>query len=599
MTELLTAAQMRAIEKAAIEAGEVTGLELMERAGRAVVEAIYEEWPEFRGDSEEDGGAAPRPAAAPRDISEKMKRAVVLCGPGNNGGDGFVVARLLGEQGWAVRVFLYGEADRLPPDARVNYGRWCEFGAVEPLTLRAFRSGDGYADVYVDALFGSGLSRPLSGEAEAVVRHMAGANGDRYDDRTVAVDAPSGLCLDSGRVLFKLISLEELFGGAIPGVVKQKAQPRQEPPFPLRARLTVTFDSPKIGHFLGGGPVQCGKLVVKDIGLENWRCFKPRAAGQPHFLLTERGPVGLARMASTMLYPHDPKIADRRRQFEHLSGERLLAKSAQSHKFSHGHALVLTGGAGKTGAGRLAARGALRIGAGLVTLGVPPSAQMEVACQITALMLTRVDGADGLAAVLEDSRISALCLGPGLGQERARDLLPVALRDPKRAVVLDADALSAFADRPEDLFVMLHDRCVLTPHGGEFARLFPDLAEKLAAPAETGPAYSKVDATREAAARAGCVVLYKGADTVIASPNGMCSVHAAVRDRSAPWLATAGAGDVLAGFITGLMARGFSPHHAAETAAFLHVECARTFGPGLIAEDLPEQLPAVLRDLGC
>ena len=276
-----------------------------------------------------------------------------------------------------------------------------------------------------------------------------------------------------------------------------------------------------------------------------------------------------------------------------------LPKDKDEHKFSHGHALVLTGGAGKTGAGRLAARGALRIGAGLVTLGVPPSAQMEVACQITALMLTRVDGADGLAAVLEDPRINALCLGPGLGQDRARDLLPVALSDQNRNVVLDADALSAFAGHPDDLFALLHKNCVLTPHGGEFARLFPDLAEKLKSPAEKGPAYSKVDATRDAAARAGCTVLFKGADTVIASPDGVCSVHAAVRDRAAPWLATAGAGDVLAGFITGLLARGFSPHHAAETAAFLHVECARNFGPGLIAEDLPEQLPAVLRDLGC
>ena len=598
MTELLTAAQMRAIEKAAIEAGEVTGLELMERAGQGVVEAIFEEWPEFLSDSAQKGGAAPRPAASPRSISGQKKRAVVLCGPGNNGGDGFVVARLLGDLDWDVRVFLYGDADRLPPDARVNYERWCSVGVVEPLTLKAFRAEPEFADIYIDALFGSGLSRPLTGEADRVIRHMCGGNGDSYDQRTVAVDAPSGLCLDSGRILFEAISLEKLWGGAIPKGAEAVPQP-EDPEPPAHARLTVTFDSPKIGHVLGGGPMQCGKLVVKDIGLENWRCFGPRTAGKPHFVMTERGPVGLARMPTAMLYPHDPKIADRRNQFEHLSGERWLAKSAQSHKFSHGHALVLTGGAGKTGAGRLAARAALRIGAGLVTLGVPPSALMEVACQITALMTARVDGADGLATVLKDARINALCLGPGLGQDLARALVPVALRDAGRKVALDADALSAFADQPEDLFAVLHKNCVLTPHGGEFARLFPDLAEKLKTPAAKGPAYSKVDATRAAAARAGCTVLFKGADTVIASPNGVCSVHAAVRERSAPWLATAGAGDVLAGFITGLLARGFSPHHAAETAAFLHVECARKFGPGLIAEDLPEQLPTVLRDLGC
>lgn len=590
MTELLTAAQMRAIEKAAIDAGEVTGLELMERAGQGVVEAIFEEWPGFLSDSAQEGGAVPR------GVSKKMKRVVVLCGPGNNGGDGFVVARLLRDLEWDVRVFLYGDADRLPPDARVNYERWCELGAVEPLTLKAFRAEPAFADIYIDALFGSGLSRPLTGEADKVMRHMCGGNGDSYEERTVAVDAPSGLCLDSGRILFEALSLETLWGGTLPEGVG--AVPQPEDPEPRgKARLTVTFDSPKIGHFIGGGPTQCGKVVVKNIGLENWRCFRPRAGGEPHFAVTERGPVGVLRKANTMLYPHDPKIADRRNQFEHLSIEGRLVKSAQSHKFSHGHALVLTGGSGKTGAGRLAARGALRIGAGLVTLGVPPSAQMEVACQITALMMARVEGADGLATVLDDARINALCVGPGLGQDRARELVPVALRDAGRKVVLDADALSAFGDQPADLFAMLHKNCVLTPHGGEFARLFPDLAERLKTPAEKGPAYSKVDATRDAAARAGCTVLFKGADTVIASPNGVCSVHAAVRERSAPWLATAGAGDVLAGFITGLMARGFAVHQAAEAAAYLHVECARNFGPGLIAEDLADQLPSILRSL--
>ncbi len=290
-----------------------------------------------------------------------------------------------------------------------------------------------------------------------------------------------------------------------------------------------------------------------------------------------------------------------------------LRKPSVSHKYSHGHALILSGGPGRTGAARLAARGALRIGAGLVTLGAPPSAQMEVASQITALMLKRVEDGDGLAGVLEDARLNALCLGPGLGVERARELVPVALRvpapepgprgrgpgsSPGRAVVLDADALTAFAAAPEELLDMLHENCILTPHGGEFARLFPDIAEKLNAPATNGPAYSKVDATREAAKRAGCVVLFKGPDTVIADPEGRCSINSAQYERAAPWLATAGSGDVLAGFITGLLARGFAPLQAAETAAWLHVECARSFGPGLIAEDLPEELPKVFRDLG-
>ena len=185
----------------------------------------------------------------------------------------------------------------------------------------------------------------------------------------------------------------------------------------------------------------------------------------------------------------------------------------------------------------------------------------------------------------------------GIGLGVARELVPVALAA-GRATVLDADALTAYSDDPQSLFDMLHGRCVLTPHGGEFARLFPDIAEKLAAPATKGPAYSKVDATREAARRAGCVVLYKGADTVIAEPSGRCSINSAHYDRAAPWLATAGSGDVLAGIITGLLARGFQPMQAAETGAWLHVEAARAFGPGLIAEDLPEMLPKVFRDLG-
>jgi hydroxyethylthiazole kinase-like uncharacterized protein yjeF len=214
-------------------------------------------------------------------------------------------------------------------------------------------------------------------------------------------------------------------------------------------------------------------------------------------------------------------------------------------------------------------------------------------------MLRRVDDGEALSEALEDARLNALCLGPGVGVERARELVPVAVRAQRTPyAVLDADALTAFQDDPKALFEMLHGKCVLTPHGGEFARLFPDIAEKLNAPPTKGPAYSKVDATREAAKRAGCVVLFKGPDTVIAAPDGRCSINSAHYERAAPWLATAGSGDVLAGFITGLLARGFAPMQAAETAAWLHVECARSFGPGLIAEDLPEELPKVFRGLG-
>ena len=525
MTELLTAAQMRAIERAAIESGEVTGLELMERAGRGVVEAVFEEWP---------------------DLARAPHRAVVLCGPGNNGGDGFVVARLLKDWGWEVEVFLYGDAEKLPSDARANYERWREMGEVRPWNdngIEELLDRQGH-DLVVDAVFGTGLTRPMPEDTERTwhgfvptVTHNASETRLKY----VAVDTPSGLCADSGGNL-----------GAFP------------------VDLTVTFHRAKTGHYLlregryGGGPGLSGKIVVKDIGLGGCPAVPPGDVVR----LVER-PAS------------------------------LVPKHTYGHKYTHGHALILSGGSGRTGAARLAARGALRIGAGLVTVGVPGSAQMEVACQITALMLRRVEDGETLAEALEDERLNALCLGPGMGMERARDLVPVAVHAQRAPyVVLDADALTAFADAPEILFAMLHDKCVLTPHAGEFARLFPDIADKLNAIPTKGPAYSKVDATREAAKRAGCVVLFKGPDTVVAAPDGRCSINSAQYERAAPWLATAGAGDVLAGVITALLARGFAPMQAAETAAWLHVEAARAFGPGLIAEDLPEMLPTVLRDLG-
>lgn len=278
-------------------------------------------------------------------------------------------------------------------------------------------------------------------------------------------------------------------------------------------------------------------------------------------------------------------------------GVSWLGKGLSAHKYSHGHALMLSGGVGRGGAARLAARGALRVGAGAVTVGCPPAALIENAAQLNAIMLSAVKDADGLKGILEDDRINALCIGPGLGlSEESAGLVEAGLMS-GRAIVLDADALTLMA-RDASLLGALHQTCVLTPHAGEFARLFPDIAEKLDAPAMKGPAFSKVDATREAAKRAGCVVLFKGPDTVIADPSGRCSINASVYERAAPWLATAGSGDVLAGFITGLLARGFNPMQAAEMGAWLHTECALSFGPGLIAEDLPEELPNVFRKLG-
>jgi hydroxyethylthiazole kinase-like uncharacterized protein yjeF len=561
MTELLTAAQMRAIEQAAIASGQVTGLELMERAGRGVVEAVLAEWP---------------------DLAHTSGRALVLCGPGNNGGDGFVVARLLHQRGWAVEVFLYGDAERLPPDAKTNCARWSVLGQVRrmpaPKTeggsmwpLWDIRGSDNRATrrvhpgLIVDALFGTGLTRPIDADLGLVLADLDAAipEGSALH---VAIDLPSGLCSDSGRVLGKCDHLAS------------------------HADLTVTFHAPKLGHVLAEGPERCGKLCVVDIGLSR--------APVPGKVVTQSQPSRylLSKGGSA-----------------HLGG----------HKYTYGHALVLSGPPARGGAARLAARAALRIGAGLVTVGAPFDALAEHAARLDAIMLHEVDGDEALSVLLADKRLNAVCIGPGLGfAEGQDDLLTAALgwhlpRDlslplidatPEQvenwmrrhghrpACVVDADALTLLSrrDRP---FEPLHDRCVLTPHAGEFARLFPDIAEKLDEPATEGPACSKVDATREAAARAGCVVVFKGPDTVIADPEGRCAINSAARDRAAPWLATGGTGDVLAGMICGLLARGFPPMHAAVTAAWLHVEAALSFGPGLIAEDLPEELPKVFRNL--
>ncbi|WP_417247719.1 NAD(P)H-hydrate dehydratase [Celeribacter sp.] len=505
MTECLTAAQMRSLERAAIESGAVTGLALMERAGRGVVEAMFAQWPE---------------------LARTAHRALVLCGPGNNGGDGFVIARLLKERGWSVDVILYGASEKLPPDARTNYDRWCDMGAVTERSLTqapAKDTRDTPPDLLVDAIFGTGLTRPIPD----ALTHLP-----VLPARVVAVDVPSGLCADSGKPLGT----------------------------PIKADLTVSFHALKLGHLLDQGPFFCGRAVVAGIGLAP---YPATAEGVVHAV--------------------EPDPAD-------------LAKGGAGHKFTHGHALVLSGPSGRTGAARLAARAALRVGAGLVTVATPHDALAENAAQLTAIMLTETDAPEALAEVLKDTRINALCVGPAFGIDRARDILPAVLAA-QRPTVLDADALTALA-QDAALFAMLHAGCVLTPHAGEFKRLFPDIAAQLDAPPVTGPAYSKVDAARDAGRRAGCTVVMKGPDTVVAAPDGRASVNATVYERSAPWLATAGAGDVLAGLVAGLMARGLAPYHAAGTATYLHTEAARRFGPGLIAEDLPETLPNLFRALG-
>ena len=530
MAELITAEQMQRVERAAMESGAVTGAQLMERAGQGVVDATLARWPK---------------------MSQGRWRATVLCGPGNNGGDGFVVARLLAARGWDVEVALLGEVTALRGDARANADRWAEIGPIVPLGENGLPWRDG-TGLIVDALFGTGLNRPV--RIGKVLRDLCdcvdGGSGQALEERlphfppVVAVDIPSGLCSDSGRVLSADARLPN---GAVAACGA--------------ADLTVTFHRRKLGHVLQDGPGLCGEVVCVDIGLDS------RPVREAVSLVA--APTGLAKRAG--------------------------------HKFDHGSALVLSGGVGKGGAARLAARAALRIGAGLVTVGCPPAALIENAAQLTAIMLRSLKDAGALSEALEDRRINAVCLGPGLGTGPRETGLVAAALDTladhaDRTLVLDGDALTLLS-QDADLMKRLTEACVLTPHAGEFARLFPDLSERLDPPTRSGPAFSKVDAAREAALRCGATVVFKGPDTVIADAAGRCAVNDAVYQRAVPWLATAGAGDVLAGVITGLLARGWPPFVAAQAAAWLHVEAARSIGPGLIAEDLPDALPTVLRDL--
>ncbi len=488
MIELLTTEEMGRADRLTIEGG-VPGAVLMETAGRGVADEVSARYPD-------------------------AATVAVLCGPGNNGGDGFVAAHHLRERGYRVRLGFDGDPERLPEDAAAMAARYA--GVREPLSVDLL---DG-ADVIVDALFGAGLTRPIEGAAAAVIE-AANASGAPI----VAVDVPSGVDGTTG----------EVHGGAIDAVT------------------TVTFFRMKPGHFLMPGRLHCGTVRVIDIGIPDsvLATIKPNIfADDPAFWL----PV----------YPWPTE---------------------EGHKYLRGDAIVVSGPVYSTGAARMAARAALRAGAGLVTVASPRDALEVNASQLTAIMVREVDGAQGLKQLLTDVRKNALLIGPGHGVgEQTRSMVLVALAAQPR-VVLDADALTSFADDPNTLFKAIKAReapVVLTPHAGEFARLFGDV-----------PGASKVDRTRTAAARSGATVVLKGADTVIASPDG----EAAINATASSWLATAGSGDCLGGIVLAMRAQGMSGFWAGSIAVWLHGEAARVFGPGLIAEDLPEMLPAVLRDL--
>lgn len=534
--KLLTEQQMRDTEQRAIVSGQVTGLSMMETAGQGVVDALLQSQPKSR---------------------EKNQSAVVLCGPGNNGGDGYVIARLLHQLGWDVAVFHIGNPRKLPADALENARRWEEIDTCHPLSeLTANKITD--QDVIIDALFGTGLARPLGAEIIAKLDMVA-----NHAKTIVAVDVPSGVSADTGQMI-----RDETAGMPLGSENPAFSWPKVD--------HIVTFQRMKPGHLFFADAMAKGlnanigqTLSIIDLGIEE---FEPSdlnehdSADHVHPSYTGGIPSGLSK----------PNLA---------------------HKYQHGHALVFAGSVGHGGAGRLAARAALRIGAGAVTLACPLAALSENAAQLNAVMLTPITTVADLEAVLRDTRKNALCLGPGMGRgQNTRSLVCAALKS-KRPIVLDADALTSFEDDPSSLFARLHEHAVLTPHSGEFARLFPglDRGEDAAGAGKDGGGLSGMDKARQAAQTAGCCILLKGAVTIVAEPNGRTELSMALGQRQVPWLATAGAGDVLAGFITGLMARGFDPFEAAKAGAWLHVECARLFGPGLIAEDLPDMLPRVLR----
>ena len=469
---LLTVEEMGRADRLTGDYGR-SGFELMRNAGAAIADAVRRRW-------------SPRPV-------------LVLAGPGNNGGDGFIAAERLRAAGWPVRVALLGRREALAGDAADAAKTWPE--PVEPFGPGAL----GDARLVIDALLGAGLKRPVSGAAREALETAESLP-------LVAVDLPSGIAGDTGAVL-----------GHAP-----------------RAALTVTFFRKKPGHLLLPGRLHCGEVVVADIGI-------------PEVVLDDIGPAA---------FENGPDLWS------------LPVPGPESHKYTRGHAVVW-GGAETTGAARLAARGAMRAGAGLVTVSAPGEAWPVYAASLPGALVVRRSGPEDFRRMLEDGRKNAVLVGPGAGLgPGTRDAVEAACARPG-AVVLDADALTAMAGRlPEGR----GDAGLLTPHDGEFARLFPFDGDRLSR-------------AREAAAASGWTVLLKGADSVIAAPDG----RAAISANAPPWLATAGSGDVLAGMAVGLMAQGMAAFEAAAAATWLHGEAAAAFGPGLIAEDLPDMLPAVLR----
>lgn len=475
---LLTPAEMGRADALAMDGG-IPGYDLMNNAGTGIADVISARYP--------------------------VGTAAILCGPGNNGGDGFVVARLLAERGWTVRLGLLGDPASLSGDAAQAAADWT--GRIDALSPACV---DG-ADVVVDAIFGAGLSRAPDEDVAAVLEACIGKP-------VIAVDVPSGV--DGGD------------GNAFPGALD-------------RAEGTVTFFRYKPGHWLLPGRDICGAGELVDIGI----------------------PAGVLSKIQPRCALNHPD----------LWRDSLPKVTPYSHKFSRGFVLV-AGGAEMIGAACLASRAAQRAGAGIVGVAAPVQQGPLYRLALESAVVRSIKDTRSFVDLLEDTRIGCVVIGPGLGVTAPgnHEKVLAALRA-GRGAVLDADALTLFEDSPNALFEQIGDRVLLTPHEGEFARLFPDLIDQP----------DKLARARMAAKRSGAVVLLKGYDTVIASPDG----HAVINASAPPHLATAGAGDVLAGTAAAFIAGGMPVFAAACAAAHIHGLAAVAGGPGLIASDIPDLLP--------
>jgi ADP-dependent NAD(P)H-hydrate dehydratase / NAD(P)H-hydrate epimerase len=477
-TALLSVAQMAEADRAAIAAG-TPGAVLMQNAGDAVVREVTRRW-------------SPRPVT-------------ILCGPGNNGGDGFAAAAALAQIGWPVRVALLGRKQDLRGDAQLFAARW--HGDVEAVAPRAI---DGAALV-IDALFGSGLNRgldaPVTDTLIAVMQRGL---------PLLAIDVPSGVMGDTGAGV----------GAA-------------------QAACTVTFARKKPGHVLLPGRNLCGDIVVADIGI----------------------PAAVFDSLAIDTWENDPA----------LWRAELPRTESSGNKYTRGHAL-LCGGYPITGAARMAARAAARVGAGLTTIAVPEIAFPVYAAALTSIMVQPLARPADLTRLLSDPRYTAFLIGPGAGVNDATRGTTLEILAAARPVLLDADAITVFASKAAELQRAISGPCVMTPHEGEFARLFDVKGDKLCR-------------ARIAARQSGAVIVLKGADTVIAAADG----RAIVNTNAPASLATAGSGDVLGGLILGLLAQGMDAFLAAAAGVWMHGAAAASFGPGLLAEDLPDLVPAVLR----